>query len=103
MTTFKRNFDFSYDYMRDVSLNIKKYRKLSGITQEQLAVDVGMSYDFIRRLEFKKGKVGCSLDTLYKISVVLNQPMSIFFEVYNEEKEAKSQNKENVENKNRKC
>lgn len=80
MTTFKRNFDFEYNYMKDVSLNIKKYRKIAGITQEQLAVDVGRSYDFIRRLEFKKGDIGCSLDTLYKISVVLNQPIGNFFQ-----------------------
>lgn len=78
MTTFKRDFKFDYNYMYDISLNIKKYRKEAGITQEQLSVDVGMSYDFIRRLEFKKGEIGCSLDTLYKISVVLNQPMYKF-------------------------
>jgi len=52
----------------------------SGITQEQLAVDIGLSYDFVRRLEFKKGKVGCSIDTLYKISVVLNTRIDKFFE-----------------------
>ncbi len=80
MTVFKRNFDFSYNYMKDVSLNIRKYRKIAGITQEQLAVDVEKSYDFIRRLEFKKGDIGCSLDTLYRISVVLNQPIGKFFE-----------------------
>ena len=85
MTAFKRNFDFNYNYMRDISLNIRKYRKMAGITQEQLAVDVGKSYDFIRRLEFKKGEIGCSLDTLYKISVVLNQPISNFFEKNEEE------------------
>ena len=86
MTTFKRNFDFSYDYMRDVSLNIKKYRK-------RTRVATGMNAIEKIKNEIQK----------QKISVVLNQQMSIFFEVYNEEKEAKSQNKENVENKNRKC
>lgn len=80
MTVFKRNFDFSYNYMKDVSLNIRKYRKIAGITQEQLAADVEKSYDFIRRLEFKKGDISCSLDTLYRISVVLNQPIGKFFE-----------------------
>ena len=80
MTVFKRNFDFSYNYMKDVSLNIRKYRKIAGITQEQLAADVEKSYDFIRRLDFKKGDIGCSLDTLYRISVVLNQPIGKFFE-----------------------
>ncbi len=85
MTTFKRDFQFDYNYMYDISLNIKKYRKEAGITQEQLSVDAGMSYDFIRRLEFKKGEIGCSLDTLYKISVVLNQPMYKFLKKYEPE------------------
>lgn len=80
MTTFKRDFDFNDNYMEIVSSNIKKYRKLAKITQEQLAVDIGRSYDFVRRIEYKKGAIGCSLDTLYRISVVLNVPMSKFFE-----------------------
>lgn len=66
--------------MEIVSQNIKKYRKKAGITQEQLAVDIGRSYDFVRRLEFKKGKIGCSIDTLYKISIVLGEPIGNFFE-----------------------
>ncbi len=66
--------------MTKISNNIKKYRRLAGITQEQLAVDVGKSYDFIRRLEYKKGQIGCSIDTLYKISVVLGVTMEKFFE-----------------------
>ena len=66
--------------METVSQNIKKYRKEAGITQEQLAVDIGRSYDFVRRIEFKKGKIGCSIDTLYKISVVLGQPIGKFFD-----------------------
>lgn len=66
--------------MIKVSANIKKYRKIAGITLEQLAVDVGKSYDFMRRLEFKKGAIGCSIDTLYRISVVLGVTMDKFFE-----------------------
>lgn len=80
MTTFKRNFSFNKNIKEIISKNIKKYRLDAGITQEQLAVDIGKSYDFVRRLEFKKGEIGCSLDTLYRISVVLNQPMGKFFE-----------------------
>lgn len=51
MTTFKRNFNFEENLMVKVSENIKKYRRIAGITQEQLAVDVGRFYDFIRRIE----------------------------------------------------
>lgn len=80
MTKFKRDFNFDGNIMKRISINIRKYRKLSGITQEQLAVDVGRSYDFIRRLEYKKGAVGCSIDTLYKISIVLGVTMDKFFE-----------------------
>lgn len=80
MTTFKRDFKFDKNIKEIVSKNIRKYRLEAGITQEQLAVDIGMSYDFVRRLEFKKGKIGCSLDTIYKISVVLGQPIGKFFE-----------------------
>ncbi len=80
MTTFKREFNFKKDIREKISNNIRKYRLLAGITQEQLAVDIGLSYDFVRRLEFKKGKIGCSIDTLYKISVVLNTRIDKFFE-----------------------
>lgn len=82
MTTFKRNFVFDKNIRKNISLNIKKYRIQAGITQEQLALDIGKSYDFVRRLEFKKGEIGCSIDTLYKISVVLNTRIDKFFEDY---------------------
>lgn len=80
MTTFKRNFVFDDNVMIKISANIRKYRKLANITQEQLAVDVGKSYDFIRRLEYKKGEIGCSVDTLYRISIVLGVTIDKFFE-----------------------
>ena len=79
LATFKREFSFEDNYMEIVSNNIRKYRKEANITQEQLAVDIGRSYDFVRRLEFKKGQIGCSLETLYRISVVLKQPLYKFF------------------------
>ena len=80
MTTFKREFKFEDNIMIKASKNIKKYRKIANITQEQLAVDVGKSYDFIRRLEYKHGEIGCSVDTLYRISVVLGITMDKLFE-----------------------
>lgn len=80
MVTYKRDFNFAPDIKKRISLNIRKYRLAAGITQEQLAVDIGKSYDFTRRLEFKKGEVGCSNETLYRISVVLNVRIDKFFE-----------------------
>lgn len=80
MAVFKREFVFDTNIREKISKNIRKYRLEAGITQEQLAVDIGKSYDFTRRLEFKKGEIGCSIDTLYKISVVLNTRIDKFFE-----------------------
>ena len=80
MTVFARNFKFDDNIWKKISKNIRKYRLEAGITQEQLAVDIGKSYDFIRRLEFKKGEIGCSVNTLYRISVVLGVTMDHFYE-----------------------
>lgn len=80
MLTYKREFKFEDNIMITVSENIIKYRKITGITQEQLAVDVGKSYDFKRRIEYKKGSIGCLVDTLYRISVVLGISMYKLFE-----------------------
>ena len=79
MTRYKREFIFDKNVNEIISKNIKKYRKQAKVTQEQLALDIEKSYDFVRRLEFKKGKIGCSLDTVYRISVVLNVPLYKFF------------------------
>ena len=80
MTTFKRDFKFDENFVETIATNIRKYRKIAGITQEQLAVDIGISYDYMRRIESQKGKEGISLKTLYRISIVLNTPMDKFFE-----------------------
>ena len=80
MTTFKRNFKFNDNIMETISKNVRKYRKLANITQEQLAVDIDMSYDYLRRFESQNGKEGLSLKSLYKISVVLGVSIDKFFE-----------------------
>lgn len=80
MTTFKREFNFNENILSVISSNIRKYRIEKGVTQEQLAVDIGMSYDYLRRIESQQGKEGISLMSLYKISVVLGVTMDKFFE-----------------------
>ena len=80
MTKFKRNFDFDDNIIETIAYNVIKYRKISGITQEQLAVDIGVSPEFIRKFESTKGSEGLSLMSLYKISVVLNTSIDKFFE-----------------------
>lgn len=80
MTKFKREFNFNDNIIEVIAFNVIKYRKLSGITQEQLAIDIGVSPEFIRKFESTKGSEGLSLLSLYKISVVLDVTMDKFFE-----------------------
>ena len=55
-----------------ISVNIRKYRKQKHLTQEELAENANISYDFMRRIESTKGKCGFSVYTLYKLSLALN-------------------------------
>lgn len=64
-----------------VARNIKKYRMIAGITQAQLAESVGLSHEFIRRIESKKGRKSFTIDTVYKIAMVLNVPVGKFFDI----------------------
>ena len=80
MTTFKRDFDFNDDYLNVVAKNIRKFRREQKLTTEQLALDIGISPDYLRRFETQKVKEGLSLKSLYRLSVVLNVKMDQFFE-----------------------
>lgn len=80
MTTFKREYNFNPNIIQVVAYNVIKYRKLNKITQEQLAIDIGVSPEFIRKFESTKGSEGLSLMSLYKISIVLNTNIDKFFE-----------------------
>lgn len=80
MTKFKREFNFDENIIQTIAYNVIKYRKLSCITQEQLAVDIGVSPEFIRKFESTKGSEGLSILSLYKISIVLDTSIEKFFE-----------------------
>ena len=80
MAKFKRDFDFKENIIETIAYNVIKYRKICGITQEQLALDIEVSPEFIRKFESTKGSEGLSIISLYKISVVLNVSIDKFFE-----------------------
>ena len=63
-----------------IAFNIKKYRKEANITQAVLAEKVGVSHEFIRRIESEKGAKTFSVDTIYKISLALNIGIEKLFE-----------------------
>ena len=80
MPRYKREFDFNENIIQIIALNVRKYRKLSGLPIEQLALDIGKSAEFMRKFESTLGSEGLSLKTLYKISVVLDISIDKFFE-----------------------
>lgn len=79
MAKFKRDFNFDENIIETIAYNVIKYRKIANITQEQLAIDVGLSPEFIRKFESTKGSEGLSLLSLYKISIVLDTSIDKFF------------------------
>lgn len=64
-----KNEETIYDIIRR---NIKKYRKIRGLTSAQLAEKVNLSHDFIRQIESEKTRYNFSVETFYKIAVALD-------------------------------
>lgn len=76
---------YQINIYEQIAKNIKKYRKAAGITQAVLSEKVGVSHEFIRRIESKKGQKTFSVDTIWKISVALEVDPGKLFEIDMEE------------------
>ena len=72
---------YEINIYEQIARNIKKYRKQAGITQAVLAERVGVSHEFIRRIESKKGVKTFSVDTICKISLALNINPGLLFDL----------------------
>ena len=75
--TNKINNTNIYDTVR---INIKKYRKLRGMTQQELADAADLSHGYIREIESLKMGVTFSLDAVEKIANALEIPFYLLFE-----------------------
>ena len=64
---------YKADYLK-LGLKIAYYRKLKGMTQEQLAEEIDCSAAFIGHVEAPNINKAISLDTLFDISRVLDVP-----------------------------
>lgn len=73
--------NYEVNIYEQVAMNIKKYRRMAGMTQAELAEAVGVSHEFIRRIESKKGKKTFSFQTLWNISKVLNVSLDKLTEI----------------------
>jgi len=79
-------FEFLEDELmnlyKQIGNNVKKMRISKGLTQMQLALEIGHnSVGHIAKAELHKYGKHFSIENLYKISKVLNVPISMFFEV----------------------
>ncbi len=72
---------YEINIYEQIAKNIKKYRMQAGITQAELAEKIGVSHEFIRRNESKKGKKSFSVDTVWKISIALDIAPGLLFEI----------------------
>lgn len=61
-----------YDQYRKIGLKISYYRKLKGMTQEQLAEKIDKNLAFIGAVEAPNINRTVSLDTLFDIATALN-------------------------------
>lgn len=61
-----------FDKYRKIGLKISYYRKLKGLTQEQLAEMIDKNLAFIGAVEAPNVNRTISLDTLFDISVALD-------------------------------
>lgn len=62
---------FSKSIYNNIRNNVKKYRRQKGLTSADLATAIGITDEYMRRLESQKSNCGFSFETLYKISVAL--------------------------------
>ena len=62
-----------------IGQNIKKYRKLKGYTQEQLAAKSNLSYGYIKNLEAKGVYASISIETLQVIAHKLDIDINTLF------------------------
>lgn len=67
-----------YEEYRRIGLKISYYRKLKGITQEQLAEQINKNTAFIGAVEAPNVNRTVSLDTLFDIAKALDIPANKF-------------------------
>lgn len=63
-----------------VARNIKYYRNLKGLTQNDVAELTGYSPEYIRRIESPNGKKGFTIEAVYIISLALDVDIAYLFD-----------------------
>ena len=68
---------------RELGLTISYYRKLKGLTQADLAQNVGLSRTHISNIEAPQVKTTISLESLFDIADALDVPVKDLFDFRN--------------------
>lgn len=80
----KIKFHDDYYYYNIVRKNIKKYRKISGLTQQELADMIGVSMHYISQIESAKPYKYFTLIIIGRIADALNIDIKDLFETQKE-------------------
>ena len=67
-------------YFNLIRKNIKKYREMRGITQQELADKTDLSMNYIAKIESKKMQRGFTISTLSRIADALDIDIRNFFD-----------------------
>lgn len=69
--------DQYYIEYRNLGLSVAYFRKLNGLTQQNVADIMNVSYETISRIE--NANTGISLDTLFNLSKAIKTPLGELF------------------------
>jgi transcriptional regulator with XRE-family HTH domain len=82
------------EFLKMVGVRVRYFRKLKGLTQEELAEKAEVHYTYIGGIE--RGERNISLETFEKISNALNVPPSVIFHNDNSSLPANDLDRENL-------
>lgn len=86
MLTMKHADNYYFDIIRH---NIKKYRKLKNLTQQQLADKAGLTMNYISKIESQKMQRGFTIVSLTRIADALELDIKYLFDDEKAKKSAK--------------
>lgn len=79
MSIAKAKKSQNIDRCNEISNNIIRYRKLSGLTQGQLAERIDVTQPYLSKIESLTNPTMCSLEVLFDIAEALNIPVYKLF------------------------
>lgn len=70
--------------MKIIGHNIRKYRTINNMSIEKLSKLINLSPEYLKKIENQKIDISISINSLYKISIILKVPFNKFLEYNND-------------------